>query len=310
MRIVGKIISSAAIAVFCFLVYFWTQPALNFLCLDGILYISFCIICLASIIYIFVPKDYDDFCFSKTNLILIIPTVICVIYLLFAGIASTTIFNSSMMANQLGKITEKEFTKDVVEIDNSQIPIVDIALASKLADKKLGEDPGLGSQAQVGEFTNKQSVNGELVYVAPLEHTGLFKWCENKEGTPGYIIVSATNLNDVRLVRKVDGKSLKLKYLTSSYFETNLKRHIRDAGFRSMCIDDTFTFELDDDYNPYWIVTTYENKTMVGSPEASGIIVCDAQSGECNWYSIDEAPEWVDIIQSEDFVKDYKLGFT
>lgn len=304
MRIIGKIISSAVIAIFCFLVYFWTQPALNLLCLDGILYISFCIICLAGIIAIFVSEDVDDFISSKKNLILITPIAICVIYLLVASIASATIFNSSMMANQLGEITEKEFTKDVVEIDNSQIPIVDIALADKLADKKLGEDPGLGSQTKVGEFTNKQSVNGELVYVAPLEHTGYFKWCENKEGTPGYVIVSATNLNNVRLVREVDGNPLKLKYLTSSYFETNLKRHIRDAGFRCMCIDDTFTFELDDDYNPYWIVTTYENKTLVGSPEATGIIVCDAQSGKCNWYSIDEAPEWVDIIQPEDFIKE------
>lgn len=302
MRIVVKSIISIIIAVFCFLVYFWAQPTLNLLCIDGIMYIGFCVICFAGIITILVCEDIDDLIDSSKKFIFIIPTGLCIIYLMFALISSSSMFNNGMMANQIGEITEKEFTKDVVEIDNSQIPIVDVALADRLADKKLGEDPGLGSQAKIGTFTNKQSVNGKLVYVAPLEHTGFFKWCDNKEGTPGYVIVSATDLNDVKLIREINGNPIKLKYLPSGYFETNLKRHIRDSGFRSTCIDDTFTFELDDNYTPYWIVTTYENKTMIGSPEATGVIVCDAESGECNWYSIDEAPEWIDIIQPEDFV--------
>ena len=40
----------------------------------------------------------------------------------------------------------------------------------KLADKKLGEELALGSQVEVGQFTNKQQVNGKLIYVAPLNH--------------------------------------------------------------------------------------------------------------------------------------------
>ena len=44
------------------------------------------------------------------------------------------------MYNQIGEIEEKSFTDDLVEIDVSQIPIVDVALAERLGDKKLGEE--------------------------------------------------------------------------------------------------------------------------------------------------------------------------
>lgn len=43
-------------------------------------------------------------------------------------------------------------------------------MADKLADKKLGEELALGSQVEVGQFTNKQQVNGKLIYVAPEEN--------------------------------------------------------------------------------------------------------------------------------------------
>lgn len=174
---------------------------------------------------------------------------------------------------------------------------------AKLADKKLGEDIGLGSQMEVGKFTNKQSVNGKLVYVAPLEHTGFFKWLSNSEGTTGYVVVSATNSNDVQLVREVGGKGLKLKYLDSAYFSSDLERHVRSQGFRNVGLTE-YSFELDDEGNPYYVITTFKNKTLWGSSEATGVVVCDVQTGDCEWYSVEDAPEWVDIIQPESFIKD------
>ena len=49
---------------------------------------------------------------------------------------------------------------------------------------------GLGSIVDVGDFTLQQ-VDGELTFVAPLEHSGMWKYFDNKT-TPGYITVSAT----------------------------------------------------------------------------------------------------------------------
>ena len=77
-----------------------------------------------------------------------------------------------------GEIKQEDFTEDIEIIDISELPINNSDLARNLADKKLGEIPSLGSQVEIGEFT-LQKVNGELYYVAPLEHTGLFKWANN-----------------------------------------------------------------------------------------------------------------------------------
>jgi hypothetical protein len=51
-------------------------------------------------------------------------------------------------------------------------------------------------------------VNNNLYWVAPLL-PGFFKWFNNQEGT-GYVMVSATNERDVRLVQNVAGKPSKL----------------------------------------------------------------------------------------------------
>lgn len=31
--------------------------------------------------------------------------------------------------------------------------------------------------------------------------------------------------------------------------------------------------------------------------------MCDVQNGDCEWYSVEDAPEWIDIIQPEQFIK-------
>jgi nicotinamide riboside transporter PnuC len=66
-------------------------------------------------------------------------------------------------------------------------------------------------------------VNNDLYWVAPLLHSGFFKWINNQEGTAGYVMVSATNERDVKLVQNIEGKSIKIKY-PQAYFQSNLER--------------------------------------------------------------------------------------
>lgn len=211
------------------------------------------------------------------------------------SVISMPLFNSDAYRNQLTEPEEKVFSSDMQAIDVDNIPVVDRALAAKLADKKLGEKPSLGSQVVLGDPVI-QTVNGKLVWVVPLYHSGLFKWVSNMEGSDGYIVVSATNMRDVEYV-----EGYKIKYQPNAYLFDNLQRKIRFSGGFFTGIDD-FSFELDDSGRPYWVVTTYKNNWGFSLPEADGIILLDAQTGETHRYGLDEIPEWVDRVQPEDFV--------
>ena len=240
------------------------------------------------------------YCDDTTIVPVVVVGVIVVLANVIGLVAGTPLFQANNAYQQLGEVEESSFTDSIVPIDNTQIPTVDADLALK-AEKKLGEEPGLGSIVDVGEFTLQQ-VDGKLTFVAPLEHSGMWKYFDNKT-TPGYITVSATDPDDVQLVQELDGKEIKLRYLETACFGDKLLRHIRNSGYRTTGLTD-MSFELDESGRPYWTVTTYENTAFWGLPEANGVLVCDAQTGECKLYSIDEAPDWIDKIQPEDFIDD------
>lgn len=204
--------------------------------------------------------------------------------------------------NLIGSVDEIDFSSEIEHIDLKQLPTIDKELAGKLADKKLGEIPSLGSQVTIGDL-NLQSINGELYYVAPLEHSSLIKWITNYKGTSGYIKVSATNENDVQLVTELNGEKLNIKYLGSAYILSDLKRAAYLRDMKAAHTD--FTFELDDTGKPYWVITRYDTAIGVEEKKAIGALIMDAQTGESNVYDIDNLPEWVDRIQPTEYIKNY-----
>jgi hypothetical protein len=52
----------------------------------------------------------------------------------------------------------------------------------------------------------------------------------NQEGTAGYVMVSATNERDVKLVQTNDGKPIKIKYQPEVY-QSNIERHLYTSGY-------------------------------------------------------------------------------
>ena len=218
-------------------------------------------------------------------------------FLLLMNIVMSPLLSYPAYRDQLGEPEIREFTSDVQVMDMAQLPVVDKDLASKLADKKLGERPSLGSQVYLGEPTI-QRVNDQLVWAVPLQHSGFFKWLTNMEGTPGYIVVSATNPNDVEYV-----EDHLIKIQPNSYLLHDLARYTRFNGALFQGITD-YSFELDDNGQPHWVVTTYRNRRGFALPEANGAIIISAETGEHTRYGIDDLPQWVDRIQPEDFVMD------
>lgn len=249
--------------------------------------------------FVFVTLSYSFSTFNKKYGSVAI--VVGLIYIL-ASIVFSPIISYKAHRDLIGTVENVEFSSEIEYIDLKQLPIIDKDVAYKLADKKLGEIPSLGSQVTIGELT-LQSVNDQLYYVAPLEHSSLFKWLTNRSGTTGYIKVSATNQNDVSLITELNGEDIKIKYLKSAYLFSDLDRA---AYFRDMKAGHTdFTFELDDDGKPYWVITRYDNAIGFTESKAIGVLVMDAQNGDYNIYDIENAPKWIDRIQPERYIRNY-----
>lgn len=222
-------------------------------------------------------------------------------FFVFPILLSTPVLFSQQYRNLLGPVTESSFSSDVAPINLGQIRIVDEEIAARLADKKIGEIPALGSEVQLGQMS-LQKVRDQLFYVAPLEYRGFFQWWSNRQkGSQGYVMVSATNPQDVHLVQQVNGEDIRLKYQTKGFFLEDLHRHLYLSGLVDVGIGD-LSFEVDDDLHPYWVATLYRNKIGYGGSDVVGVAVVDAQSGEIQRYGPEEVPRWVDRVQPEDFL--------
>ncbi len=303
-----KIWVYAGIAVLAFLYFFVTSPTINPIYPEGAFF--WCILITAYIVANQLLNvsglkvntrggsfvlDYDrdnQRLFRKWAVVVLI--VIWAVYGLVMLISSPLFFYKAYR-DQLPEPATTEFSADIQTIDINQIPVVDKDLAVKLADKKLGEKSSLGSQVRLGEPTI-QNVDGKLVWVVPLHHSGFFKWITNLEGSAGYIVVSATDTQDVTYV-----DDYKIKIQPDSYLMDDLLRRIRFGKGAFTGVTD-YSFELDNSGKPYWVVTTYYNKRGFALPEANGIILVDAQTGSMQSYDLDEVPDWVDRVQPEDFV--------
>jgi riboflavin transporter FmnP len=216
---------------------------------------------------------------------------------------SSVVFKSNDYRDLIGEVkTGEDFTSKISPISNNEIRVVDKDIAYRLGDKVLGAVPAMGSQVEIGDFSI-QSVNGKLYWVAPLLHSGYFKWSKNSKGTAGYIKVSATNERDVELVQTYGEENVLIKYQPQAYFSDNLERHIYFNGYMTKGYTD-YSFEIDNNGKPYWVVTLYKKRIGFSGKDAIGVLVVDCKTGDMKEYTIADAPEWIDRIQPSYFIQD------
>lgn len=229
---------------------------------------------------------------------------VVMVYLTVLPLLTTTpMFRSAAYRELIGEVKNGEdLSKHIAPISLDKIRVVDESLAMLLGEKILGSQAALGSQVEIGEFTI-QKVNDELYWVAPLLHTGFFKWWRNSEGTPGYVMVSATNERDVKLVQNANGKPIKIKYQPEAYFGSQIERFVYFNGYMTVGLGD-FEFEVDDSGKPFWVVSLYDKKVGFAGNDAVGILVVDAQTGDIAKYNIKNTPRWVDRIHPIGFIED------
>ncbi|GAA3663311.1 hypothetical protein [Asaccharospora irregularis] len=235
---------------------------------------------------------------AKYNFSIAIALIIYIVAVPF--ITSTPILHAKAYRNLIGDVKESEFTEDVSPVSVKDIRLVDEDMAMKLGDKKLGESPALGSVSKLGKF-HIQSVKGELYWVAPLVHRDIVKWITSLEGSNGYVMVSASNPQDVRLVQSIDNKPVKIVYQPDAYLHQDLQRHMYINGILNVGITD-LTLEINDEGRPYWVASLYEHKVGYSGANCTGIAIVDAETGSVKRYSIKDTPKWVDRIQPQDVV--------
>ncbi|MEH7306239.1 hypothetical protein V7137_14185 [Neobacillus drentensis] len=140
-----------------------------------------------------------------------------------------------------------------------------------------------------------QKLNGDYVYIAPVEFSGFFKWWKG-ESTPGYFTLSATDSS-------ANPKFIKSEmiYTPSSYFNKNIERHIRMKYPMKIFYGDV-QLEIDEDGKPYYIRTYGEFISARNGFNTKGVVVVDSKSGEMKEFPLSNVPEFIDGAVSPEAV--------
>lgn len=288
-----------------FLTYYFGMPTFNFGFSDMFLFVIFNSLILAVSSW-FSDDIFGDSNekFSKLTISAFAISLVMVVWLIIVPIFNTWgLFHASEYRNLIGDVKTKKVNTVMSPIDPQNIVIIDETTAHRLADKILGSaDIAIGSESYIGELT-LQKVGDKLYYVAPLLHSGFFKWWSNGDrGTKGYVIVNATNDKDVRLVQEVNGKPVSIVYQPEAYMGQNLERHIYRNGYLTQGFTD-FSFEIDDNMKPYYVVTLYDKTVGFSGSNATGVLLVDVETGAIKKYSVENTPKWVDRIHPQEFIE-------
>jgi len=226
-----------------------------------------------------------------------------ILVLLVTGIMGWSFFNASTYATFMGHIEERDWTKDVQPKDPKHMRMVSDSTALYIAQKAVANAGAIGSQFQLdsGRMT-LQRVNNELVYIIPFDFAGFSKWTES-EGVPAYIIVYAEDPERQPRLVKLEDKNL-MHFSPGAWFSANLERYLRQNGFVNDGLA-RFRFELDEDGQAHWVITTYKPTLQWWGEEVTGVATVNPSTGEIARYTVAEAPVWIDRVYPGSFVRNY-----
>ncbi|RSL31959.1 hypothetical protein D7Z54_18445 [Salibacterium salarium] len=154
---------------------------------------------------------------------------------------------------------------------------------------------------EMGE-TSIQKIDEELFWVSPIEYASIWRWWR-ADSAPGYIMVSAEDPNaEAELVDNYE-----MEYVPSAFLNENLERHVRKKYEDIILMG--VSFEPDDDGKPYYAYSyAYYDHYRTG-PDADGVILIDARTGDMEKYKLGEQPEFVDNAIDYKLALDYASWF-
>ena len=195
---------------------------------------------------------------------------------------------------------ERNFTDDVREVDYSTIPLLDKDSATLLGDRKMGSLVEMVSQFEAADDYTQINYQGKPVRVTPLVYASPIKWLTNqRKGIPAYIMIDMTT-QDTEVVMLEEG----IRYSKSEYFNRNLYRHLR-FRFPTYIFDDQLFFEIDESGTPYWVCPVKKfNIGLFGGQTVGRVVLCNAITGECVDYAVEDVPQWIDKVYSAELLMD------
>lgn len=300
---IGAVIS----VVILFITYWFALPAINLRSTGFWMFLIFaavvCLVCIGGAVLFGSLHNLRDAVINKHDFKALKPVKWVAIgiggvfaLIIIGGIIGLPLFNANAY-KELLPLSDGNFAEDVAELNMTQIPVVDRDSAERLGSRKLGEMSDLVSQFEIESDYTQINYQGRPVRVTPLAYGDIIKWFNNQsEGLPGYVMVDMTT-QETTLVRLEQG----MKYSNSEILMRNLDRHLR-FNFPTAIFDDV-SFEIDENGTPYWVasVVTYRVGIWNGT-DIKGAVLCNAVTGECQYYDVKDIPDWVDQVYSADLV--------
>lgn len=301
----ARILISLAVTLVFGLIYFYLSlPALNLQ--DGNFYTFVFVLCIVFVVASLFTSGFrmapgsgvkEYFRFVKTQCL---PVGILMVLLIAVGIIGTLvsmpIFRASAYRDLL-TVEDGNFNQDIAQISFDKIPTLDRSSAEYLGDRQMGTLSDMVSQFEYSNDSTQINYQGRPVRVAPIDYADLIKWFTNRgEGLPAYVLVDMVT-QEASVVRLQEG----MKYSFSEPLNRNIVRHLR---FRyPTYLFDTPQFEIDEEGTPYWIAPRIVRTIgLFGGTDIQGAVLCNAITGECQYYDIADVPAWVDNVYTPDLI--------
>ncbi|WP_242622531.1 CvpA family protein [Intestinimonas timonensis] len=301
----ARVLISLAVTLVFGLAYFYLSlPALNLQ--DGNFYTFVFVLCIVFVVASLFTSGFrmapgsgvkEYFRFVKTQCL---PVGVLMVLLIAVGIIGTLvsmpIFRASAYRDLL-TVEDGNFNQDIAQISFDKIPTLDRSSAEYLGDRQMGTLSDMVSQFEYSNDSTQINYQGRPVRVAPIDYADLIKWFTNRgEGLPAYVLVDMVT-QEASVVRLQEG----MKYSFSEPLNRNIVRHLR---FRyPTYLFDTPQFEIDEEGTPYWIAPRIVRTIgLFGGTDIQGAVLCNAITGECQYYDIDDVPAWVDNVYTPDLI--------
>ncbi|KPL60486.1 YrzE family protein [Rossellomorea vietnamensis] len=197
-------------------------------------------------------------------------------------------------ADEKFESAKMEVKTEIQAFDEKETPAsVPPQFARNKMKKAFGQVPNT-SYYELGNL-QIQKVDGEYVYIAPVEFSGFFKWFKGDQ-TPGYFKLSATDSNaNPKFIKE------EMVYTPSSFFNKKVERHIR-LNYPKEIFKGDVQLEIDDDGKPFYIQTYGNFISARNGFEVKGIVMVDPQSGKTKAYAIRDVPAFIDGAVSPETV--------